>query len=470
MYCDTARAIEVTLRVDAGGEATVWANPPLADGPIVKEPSSMSQTVSLQAPPESWFTSVTIEGTGVGIESFSVTTPFVPRVPAGSLRIIDARLPTASQPIDHDITLMALEGGSYEGYTVRWIDAVTPGASELYANISKIDLKPGQRLRVVPGRASAQAVDDALVQAGGSGTTTPSRTGAVYQLVDPVGTVIHEHAVMPTTSIKPSALVALPNSDGARAFLVPRGNAQSIGRGYWDVRMKLTGDAGPDLDRWSIAGVPIAETAVLRFVIFAAAQPQQTITGKVVAIANGDTLTVLDASNKQHKIRLDGIDAPESWQDFRSRAKQSLSDLVFGKTVTVISSKKDRYGRTLGKVMLRGRNINLEQIQRGMAWFYLQYAEELSPEDWAAYWRAENAAQEELAGLWRGPSPTPPWLFRRGGRSAAPGPIIGNRASKIYHLPNCPDYSKVSERNRVPFKSGAEAQAAGYRRARNCSQ
>jgi endonuclease YncB( thermonuclease family) len=98
----------------------------------------------------------------------------------------------------------------------------------------------------------------------------------------------------------------------------------------------------------------------------AAAQPQ-TITGKVVAIADGDTLTVLDASNRQHKIRLDGIDAPESSQDFGSRAKQSLSDLVFGKTVNVISSKKDRYGRTLGKVTLEGSDINLAQIY-GVAW------------------------------------------------------------------------------------------------------
>ncbi len=90
----------------------------------------------------------------------------------------------------------------------------------------------------------------------------------------------------------------------------------------------------------------------------AAAQPQ-TITGKVVAIADGDTLTVLDASNKQHKVRLDGIDAPESSQDFGSSAKQRLSDLVFGKTVMVISSKKDRYGRTLGKVTLDGRNYGV---------------------------------------------------------------------------------------------------------------
>ena len=54
--------------------------------------------------------------------------------------------------------------------------------------------------------------------------------------------------------------------------------------------------------------------------------------------------------------------------------------------------------------------------------------------------------------------------------ATAIGPIIGNRNSKIYHLPNCPDYSKVSERNRVLFKTEAESQAAGYRKARNCSQ
>src|SRR5215475_14768406 len=96
----------------------------------------------------------------------------------------------------------------------------------------------------------------------------------------------------------------------------------------------------------------------------------QTITGKVVGVSDGDTITVLDASNQQHKIRLEGIDAPESNQDFGSRAKQSLSDLVFGKTVTVTSEAKDMYGRVLGDVTVDGKNVNLEQVRRGMAWFY----------------------------------------------------------------------------------------------------
>ena len=82
--------------------------------------------------------------------------------------------------------------------------------------------------------------------------------------------------------------------------------------------------------------------------------------------------------------------------------------------------------------------------------------------------------------MWADASPIPPWEFRQSGKAAkapgvtppaiATGPIVGNRNIKIYHLPNCPDYSKVSERNRVPFKTEAEAQAAGYRKARNFSQ
>ena len=116
-----------------------------------------------------------------------------------------------------------------------------------------------------------------------------------------------------------------------------------------------------------------------------------------------------------------------------------------------------------------------------MAWFYRQYANELRPEDADAYAKAEAAAQSGKIGLWSETAPTPPWFFRRGKYVKAPsakppapttaaGPIIGNRNSKIYHLPTCSDYSKVSERNRVPFKTEAEAQAAGYRKARNCPQ
>ena len=220
---------------------------------------------------------------------------------------------------------------------------------------------------------------------------------------------------------------------------------------------------------------------ILFTLLLSASAQQQTITGKVVGVSDGDTLTVLDASNQQYKIRLEGIDAPESNQDFGSRAKQSLSDLVFGKTVTVESLKKDKYGRVLGKVTLGGKNINQEQIDRGMAWFYRAYQAELPANVAAVYELIETRARQEKRGLWADASPIPPWDFRRGKTAKAPGvkppttttaagQIIGNRNSKIYNMSNCPDYSKVSERNRVPFKTEAEAQAAGYRKARNCPQ
>src|SRR5262249_704895 len=111
----------------------------------------------------------------------------------------------------------------------------------------------------------------------------------------------------------------------------------------------------------------------------------------VLCVSDGETITVLDADNRQHRVRLMGIDAPEINQDFGRRAKQSLSDLVFGKTVTVTSRKKDKYGRKLGEVTLDGKDINLEQVQRGMAWAYHYSANEVRPEEPTA----DELAQEQ---------------------------------------------------------------------------
>ena len=91
-------------------------------------------------------------------------------------------------------------------------------------------------------------------------------------------------------------------------------------------------------------------------------------TEKVVKIEDDDTITVLDHYNVQHRIRLTGIDAPERKQAFGSRSRQSLSKLVFSKTVTVRTNKRDRYGRVLGKVLINGIDVNKEQIRHGMAW------------------------------------------------------------------------------------------------------
>ena len=143
----------------------------------------------------------------------------------------------------------------------------------------------------------------------------------------------------------------------------------------------------------------------------------ETISGRVVGTADGDTLTVLDAAKVQHKIRLSGIDAPEKAQAFGNRSKQSLSDLAFDKTVTVETGKRDRYGREVGKVLVNGRDVNLVQVERGMAWHYKAYQREQSPSDRKLYDAAEGEARAAKRGLWRDAEPVPPWDYRKSKRT-----------------------------------------------------
>ena len=202
---------------------------------------------------------------------------------------------------------------------------------------------------------------------------------------------------------------------------------------------------------------------------------------KVIAVADGDTITVLDATNKPHGVRLQGIDAPEGGQAFGTVSRQHLSDLLFGRDVTLEGDKTDRYGRLLCKVLVDGHDANLEQIDAGFAWFYRQYENELSGADRERYSAAENQAHVSKLGLWSDPAPTPPWQYRHPvdpvalaqQRSAAQpssgkGPFIGNRRSRIYHWPGCPYYDAIAPHNREYFKTREEAEKAGYRPARNC--
>lgn len=138
-----------------------------------------------------------------------------------------------------------------------------------------------------------------------------------------------------------------------------------------------------------------------------------TLQGKVVSVADGDTVTVLDDQKIKHKIRLQGIDAPEKTQAFGNKSKQSLEDMVHGKLVIVDYQKKDKYGRVVGKVKLESLDVCLEQVNRGMAWHYKQYSSEQSKEDQVSYSQAENKAQAQSIGLWKDKSPTPPWIFRK---------------------------------------------------------
>jgi endonuclease YncB( thermonuclease family) len=140
------------------------------------------------------------------------------------------------------------------------------------------------------------------------------------------------------------------------------------------------------------------------------------IEGRVVRLSDGDTLTVLDKRNVQHKVRLGGIDAPERHQPFSTQSRKHLSDLTYGKYVTVQWHKRDRYGRIVGKVLVNGADVNLAQLNAGLAWHYKQFENEQSPEDRIAYATAEKTARSARKAIWAEASPTPPWDFRRNRR------------------------------------------------------
>lgn len=130
-------------------------------------------------------------------------------------------------------------------------------------------------------------------------------------------------------------------------------------------------------------------------------------TGKVVAVLDGDTIEVLH-NGKAERIRLHGVDCPEKKQAFGQKAKQFTSSLVFGKTVVVVPSKKDRYKRTVGDVFLPdGVNVSYELVKAGLGWWYRKYSDDviLAGLEWEA--------QLERRGLWTDPSPIPPWEWRK---------------------------------------------------------
>ena len=178
-----------------------------------------------------------------------------------------------------------------------------------------------------------------------------------------------------------------------------------------------------------------------------AEQPEaDVITGRVVRVIDGDTLVVL-VDKEQIKVRLEGIDCPESGQPYGTKAKQGLSELVFSKDVRIKSSGEDRYGRTLGRVFVDvGRTETDSDIQaeidvsqflvaRGLAWHYKRYSDDKQLA------QAEEASRREKRGLWADAKPVPPWEWRD--RQPPPAkdlladvPVVPNGVEIAAMLPN----------------------------------
>lgn len=142
----------------------------------------------------------------------------------------------------------------------------------------------------------------------------------------------------------------------------------------------------------------------------AAARLPKSLTGRVTQIADGDTLTIV-ADRQQHRIRLWGIEAPERKQSFGQQAKQGLDEKVFHRTVRVVVKQRDEQGQLVGVVMLDGRNVNLEMVHDGFAWWYPHAAPKAVDIE-----QAEQDAKLAGRGLWVDKEAVPPWEYRRGRR------------------------------------------------------
>src|SRR6516164_1351748 len=140
---------------------------------------------------------------------------------------------------------------------------------------------------------------------------------------------------------------------------------------------------------------------------------QPPIHGRCVGVADGDSIRVLSPDNQQIRVRLAFIDAPEKGQAFGQRAKQAMSELVFGKDVKLLPHTIDRYGRLVARVIIDNQDAGLELLKQGLCWVYEKYVGEAPPEIQTSSWAAQAAAQSGKVGLWQDPVPVPPWEWRK---------------------------------------------------------
>lgn len=141
---------------------------------------------------------------------------------------------------------------------------------------------------------------------------------------------------------------------------------------------------------------------------FSIATFAESIGGRVVGVSDGDTLTILDSSKTQVKIRLAAIDAPEKTMPFGQQSKEQLSDICYGKQATVVVVDIDRYGRTVGEITCGGIHANEAMIKSGLAWVYRKYAK-----SYAHLYAFEDEAKVEKRGLWGDSNPVAPWEWRK---------------------------------------------------------
>lgn len=211
--------------------------------------------------------------------------------------------------------------------------------------------------------------------------------------------------------------------------------------------------------------------AAVSLLIAVSAMAGAAVPAKLVGVADGDTVTVV-MDGQQTKIRLYGIDAPEKAQPYGQSSTESIKQLTTGKTITVQSYERDKYGRTVGVVFADGVNINEAQVKAGNAWVYQQYCKEAFCAQWKAF---EKEAKTAGVGLWKDASPTAPWEWRHGGAVDKADPqqpdmehgVIGNVQSRKFHSPTCRHAG--CKNCTATFNSREQAIASGYVPCKVCN-
>lgn len=128
---------------------------------------------------------------------------------------------------------------------------------------------------------------------------------------------------------------------------------------------------------------------------------------KVIGVSDGDTITVLDKNNQQIKVRMANIDAPEKSQAFGLKAKNHLSALVYGNTVSLVVYSQDKYGRSIADVYAGTLNVNQQMVKDGYAWAYRDYMKD------PVYLTLQEEAARDKRGLWIDTTPIEPSLWRK---------------------------------------------------------
>ncbi|PRP68487.1 hypothetical protein BUE93_22050 [Chromobacterium amazonense] len=137
----------------------------------------------------------------------------------------------------------------------------------------------------------------------------------------------------------------------------------------------------------------------------------QAFEADVIRVMDGDTVMVKQINGQSKKCRLYGIDAPETSQPFGPESKNKLSSIVMNRTIQVVETSQDRYGRSICKISIDKQDVNLEMVKKGLAWVYRAYTSD------PIYIKAEDDARANKIGLWKDNKPVPPWDYRKQKRS-----------------------------------------------------